>query len=181
MSEQVLVAGIGNIFNGDDGFGSETARRLQSYPLPEGVVVVDYGIRGMHLAYDLLEGYRALIIIDAAPIKGSSPGDINVIEVGPEDLGTGDFDAHGMEPTAVLSSLGSLGGALPPTYVIGCEPADLSERIGLSAPVAAAVDRAVEVFFAVLEEQLGIPRDPLSVPSTHFVSSAHESEPEGDL
>ena len=77
--------------------------------------------------------------------RGGSPGDVVVLEVGADDLGGGDFDAHGMEPTAMLASLGSLGGRLPRTYVVGCEPADVDERIGLSAPVAAAVDRAVDV------------------------------------
>ena len=144
MSGRVLVAGVGNIFLGDDGFGSETARRLAGATLPAHVSVVDYGIRGMHLAYDLLDGYETLVIVDAVS-RGGSPGDVVVLEVGEDDLGGGDFDAHGMEPTAMLASLGSLGGRLPRTYVVGCEPADVDERIGLSAPVAAAVDRAVDV------------------------------------
>ena len=146
---RVLVAGVGNIFLGDDGFGPEAARRLATRPLPPGVRVVDYGIRGMHLAYDLLDGYDALVIVDAVP-RGGRPGDVVVLEVGPEDLGTGDFDGHGMEPTAVLASLGSLGGRLPRTFVVGCEPADVAEGIGLSPPVAAAVDRAVEVVTGLL-------------------------------
>jgi hydrogenase maturation protease len=146
---RVLVAGVGNIFLGDDGFGPEAARRLATRPLPAGVRVVDYGIRGMHLAYDLLDGYDALVIVDAVP-RGGSPGDLVVLEVGPEDLGTGDFDGHGMEPTAVLASLGSLGGRLPRTFVVGCEPADVAEGIGLSPPVAAAVDRAVEAVTGLL-------------------------------
>lgn len=153
MTAGVLVAGVGNIFLGDDGFGPEAARRLAAEPLPPEVTVVDYGIRGMHLAYDLLEGYDGLVILDALPRRGT-PGDVVVLEVGPEDLGTGDFDAHGMEPTAVLASLGALGGRLPPTYVVGCEPADLSEGIGLSPAVAAAVDRAVRAVHHLLEHEL---------------------------
>ena len=126
MSNGVLVAGIGNLFLTDDGFGCEVARRLAGGPMPEGVRVVDYGIRGMHLAYDLLNGYDALVVVDALPGKGS-PGDLTVLEVGPDDLGEGELDAHGMAPVSVLASLGQLGGALPPTYVVGCQPADVGE------------------------------------------------------
>ncbi|MDQ1683093.1 MAG: hydrogenase maturation protease [Frankiaceae bacterium] len=153
MSGGVLVAGIGNLFLSDDAFGSEVARRLAAGPLPAGVTVVDYGIRGMHLAYDLLEGYDALVVVDALPGHGSA-GDLSVLEVGPEDLGEGEFDAHGMAPVAVLASLGQLGGQLPPTFVVGCQPADVGEGIGLSPPVAAAVDGAVALVHDLLAEQL---------------------------
>ncbi len=149
MDARVLVAGVGNIFLGDDGFGPEAARRLAARPLPDGVRVVDYGIRGMHLAYDLLEGYDLLVVLDAAP-RGGRPGDVVVLEVGEADLGDGDFDAHGMEPTSVLASLGSLGGRLPRTLVVGCEPADTAEGMGLSPPVEAAVDGAVEMVTGLL-------------------------------
>jgi hydrogenase maturation protease len=154
VNGEVMVAGIGNLFLMDDGFGPEVARRLHRRPLPPGAKVVDYGIRGMHLAYDLLEGYDALVIVDAAP-RGGAPGDLALIEVGPDDLGSGDFDAHGMEPTAVLASLGSLGGQLPPTYVVGCEPGDLSEGIGLSPEVESAVDRAVDLVIDLLNRRPG--------------------------
>jgi hydrogenase maturation protease len=150
VAARVLVAGIGNVFRTDDGFGPAVARRLvEAGPLPAGVRVVDYGIRGMHLAYDLLEGYDELVILDAAP-RGGRPGDVVVLEVGEGDFGTGEFDGHGMEPTAVLSSLGSLGGRLPRTYVVGCEPADIDEGIGLSPSVAAAVDPAVDAVLRLL-------------------------------
>ena len=149
MTARVLVAGVGNIFLADDGFGPEVARRLATRPLPPGVRVVDYGIRGMHLAYDLLDGYDELVILDAAP-RGGRPGDVVVLEVGEGDFGTGEFDGHGMEPTAVLFSLGSLGGRLPRTYVVGCEPADIDEGIGLSPSVAAAVDPAVDAVLRLL-------------------------------
>ena len=151
----MLVAGIGNLFLTDDGFGSEVARRLASTPLPEGVKVVDYGIRGMHLAYDLLDGYDALVVVDAVPGKGA-PGELSVLEVGPEDLGEGDFDAHGMAPVAVLASLGQLGGSLPPTYIVGCQPADVGEGMGLTPAVEAAVGGAIELVLGVLNEQLGL-------------------------
>ena len=154
MSGRVMVAGIGNIFLTDDGFGSEVARKLAGGPLPDGVSVVDYGIRGMHLAYDLLDGYDALVVVDALPGKGS-PGDLSVLEIGPDDLGEGELDAHGMAPVAVLASLGSLGASLPRTYLVGCQPADVGEGMGLTPAVAAAVDGAVELVHEVLGERLG--------------------------
>jgi hydrogenase maturation protease len=144
VSARILVAGIGNIFLGDDGFGSEVARRLMSQTLPAEVRVTDYGIRGMHLAYDLLDGYAALVLIDALPGRGQ-PGDLTLLEVGPDDLGTGEIDAHGMDPVAVLASLGTLGGKLPRTFVVGCQPLDVGDGIGLTAPVATAVEPAVQM------------------------------------
>ncbi|MGI8523120.1 MAG: hydrogenase maturation protease [Nocardioides sp.] len=150
----MLVAGIGNLFCGDDGFGPEVVRRLlASDGLPHHVRAVDYGIRGMHLAYDLLDGYDALVIVDAVPGVGK-PGDISVLEVGEDDLGTAEFDPHGMAPVAVLASLKDLGGRLPPTYVIGCRPGDLGEGIGLSTPVEAAVPVAMDAVRALLHERL---------------------------
>jgi len=103
----------------------------------------------MHLAYDLLDGCAALVLVDAMP-GGTEAGEVTVLEVGPDDLGQEEFDAHGMEPVAVLSSLGSLGGSLPPTYVVGCRPENLEEGIGLSAPVAAAVPIAVDTVIALV-------------------------------
>jgi hydrogenase maturation protease len=158
-TERVLVAGVGNLFLTDDGFGSEVARRLAARRVPEGVKVVDYGIRGMHLAYDLLDGYEALVVVDALPGDGA-PGDLSVLEVGSADLGEGELDAHGMAPVAVLASLGQLGGSLPPTYVVGCQPADVGEGIGLSPAVAAAVEPAVELVLEVLGQQLGLAGSP---------------------
>jgi hydrogenase maturation protease len=153
VTARVLVAGIGNIFLGDDGFGSEVARRLAGQPVPDGVRVVDYGIRGMHLAYDLLEGYDALVIVDAMPGDGQAGG-ITVLEVGPEDLGSGPLDAHGMDPVAVLANLGSLGGELPRTLVVGCQPLDVEEGMGLTPPVAAAVDVAITTISGLLDDLL---------------------------
>jgi hydrogenase maturation protease len=143
MATRVLVAGVGNLFFGDDGFGPEVVRRLaEQDTLPPDVRVVDYGIRGMHLAYDLLDSYDALVLVDALP-GGDASGQVVVLEVGADDLGRGDFDAHGMNPVAMLASLERLGGTLPVTYVVGCRVADTDESIGLSAPVAAAVPEAV--------------------------------------
>jgi hydrogenase maturation protease len=147
MATRVLVAGVGNLFLGDDGFGPEVVRRLAQTALPPGVRAVDYGIRGMHLAYDLLDGYDALILVDTVPAE-DPPGTVSVLEV--SDVRGGDFDPHGMNPVAVLSNVERLGGTLPQTYVVGCAAADVGEGIGLSAPVDAAVPVAVDAVQALL-------------------------------
>jgi len=153
VSQQVLVAGIGNIFLGDDGFGSEVVRHLQAadQPLPADVRVVDYGIRGVHLCYDLLDGYAALILLDALPTAGP-PGEVTVLSVSAEDFASSDagYDPHGMNPVAVLAGLPALGGTLPPTYVVGAQPLELGEGIGLSEPLR----RAVPVAGAAVRELL---------------------------
>ncbi len=154
MSSRVLLAGIGNIFCGDDGFGPEVVRQIAaSGTLPDEVRAIDYGIRGMHLAYDLLDGYDALVIVDALPGHGQ-PGTVTAMEVGAADLGAGEFDPHGMAPVAVLASLADLGGQLPPTYVVGCTPLDLEDGIGLSEPVQAAIPEAIAIVRAVLSQQI---------------------------
>lgn len=169
MTGRVLVAGIGNLFLGDDGFGPEVVRRLAaSGGLPPPVRLTDYGIRGMHLAYDLLDGYEALVLVDAYPGSGA-PGELTVLEVGADDLGTGEFDAHGMNPVAVLANLGQLGGTLPLTYVVGCTPADVEEGIGLSEAVEAAVPEAMEAVRALVRRILpdGPPRPGGPQPAQH--------------
>ncbi len=154
--ERVLVAGIGNLFLSDDGFGPEVVRRLAAADdLPAAIEVVDYGIRGMHLAYDLLDGYAALVIVDTVPGDGP-PGEIVVLEVGPGDLGAGDFDPHGMAPVSVLAGLSRLGGTLPPTFVIGCRPETVEDGIGLSEAVAAAVPRALAALRTLLRERTAV-------------------------
>lgn len=153
MSAPTLVAGVGNVFLGDDGFGVAVARRLADAPLPSGVRVADYGIRAVHLAYDLLDGYEALVLVDALA-RGDAPGTLYVIE--PEGAvapsGAAVVDAHGMTPDAVLSLFTSLGGKLARTLVVGCEPGDCSEGMELSAPVAAAVTPAVALVRDVLAD-----------------------------
>ncbi|MEJ7628451.1 MAG: hydrogenase maturation protease [Nocardioidaceae bacterium] len=156
---RILVAGIGNIFLSDDGFGPEVARRFApGRDASADVRVVDYGIRGMHLAYDLLEGYDALVIVDAIPPEQDSldetPGILRVLSVGPDDLGEAELDAHGMNPVAVLASLGALGGTLPPTYIVGCCPASLEEAMGLTDEVNAVVDDAVALTARVVDDLL---------------------------
>ena len=119
---RVLVAGIGNVFRTDDGFGPEVARRLAALPWPDGVRVVDYGIRGMHLAYDLLDPWDALVLVDALPDRGE-PGGLVVLEIGDEHVGAGArVDAHGMDPATVLATLAALGGRLPAAHPAGGLP-----------------------------------------------------------
>jgi len=156
MSGGVLVAGIGNIFQSDDAFGVEVARRVRSRELPDGVRVEDYGIRGVHLAYELLDGYDALVLVDAVPM-GEPPGTLVVMEPEPDAATTGDqpvLDAHTMSPDVVLGTLARLGGHVGRTYVLGCQPATLEEGMMLSPPVAAAIDGAVEMCIQLVTEIL---------------------------
>jgi hydrogenase maturation protease len=147
---RILVACIGNIFLGDDGFGVEVARRLAGRPLPDGVRVVDYGIRGLDLAYALLDGPEVTIFVDATP-RGGAPGTVYVIEpelaeVSATGSGGAMVEAHGMDPMSVLRLVVSMGGKLERILLVGCEPATLGGEegaMGLSEPVQAAVDEAV--------------------------------------
>ena len=142
---RVLVAGIGNVFQGDDAFGVEVARKLARERFPEGVRVVDFGIRGVHLAYDLLDEPDALVLVDAMS-RGESPGTVFVFEPTVAELDTGDpLDAHSLNPAAVLRLATGLGARLGWVRVVGCEPADVTERMGLSAPVAHALGTATRL------------------------------------
>jgi hydrogenase maturation protease len=118
------------------------------------VQLVDYGIRGMHLAYDLLDGCEALVLIDAIPSRGS-PGTVHVFEADHESLtaATG-LDAHAMDPAAVFASLNALGGTPPYTVVIGCEAANVDEGMGLSPAVAAAIPEALRALEDVIARLL---------------------------
>lgn len=161
MTPRILVAGVGNIFLGDDGFGVEVARRLLGQSFPHGVDVADFGIRGVHLAYQLLEGYDTLILIDAAA-RGEKPGTIFVLEPDferPETLERTEsgflIDAHGMDPEMVLGILKDLGGKVGRVLIVGCEPAEIDERMGLSEVVERAVDDACGVVRRLIEGELG--------------------------
>lgn len=168
MSRRVLVAGVGNIFFGDDGFGVEVARRLAARDLPEGVHVRDFGIRGVHLAYELLNGYDTFILVDLSP-QGDPPGTVYVIEPELDDheydtafqeaIREGEsalIDAHGMQPAAIFAMVKALGGRVERALIVGCEPAEVEEGIGLSEPVEAAVDEAVRVVLSLLEEEAAL-------------------------
>ena len=149
---RILVAGIGNIFLGDDAFGSEVARRLLERDLPDCVRVIDFGIRGFDLAYALMDGYDLTVFVDASP-RGGEPGTLYTIE--PDLSGLDDVDAqgalvetHGMNPLKVLRLVKSMGGEFGRILLVGCEPEPLDAeegRMGLSAPVEAAVEEAVRL------------------------------------
>lgn len=154
---RTLVAGIGNIFNGDDGFGVAVAQRLTGRPWPkDDVHVEDYGIRGVHLAYALLDGYDLVILIDAMP-RGDEPGTIVVLEPEVDTSRAPPLDAHRMDPQAVLGMVTDLGGTVGRVLVVGCEPANIDEGIGLSPAVEAAVDRAAQLVAELVAEE-GRPR-----------------------
>jgi hydrogenase maturation protease len=141
----VLVAGVGNVFLGDDGFGVEVARRLSEVDLPAHVRVADYGIRGMHLAYDLAGARHELTVLVDATQRGDPPGTLYVVELDaePDPELAPLLDAHGMQPHVVVGMVGVLGGDPGRVLLIGCEPADLDHGMGLSPPVAHAVGTAV--------------------------------------
>lgn len=145
---RTLVAGVGNIFLSDDAFGCEVVRLMAGRPVPAGVEVKDFGIRGVHLVYDLLDGCDLFVLVDAAA-RGEAPGTVSVIEVevpepDPSDLGSGPvMDAHDLTPDAIFAMLGSLGGRPGRSLLVACEPADVSAGMGLSAPVQEAVPHAV--------------------------------------
>ena len=153
---RILVAGIGNVFLGDDGFGVALAARLARRELPAGVEVVDFGIRGMDLALAMQGGLEVVVLLDATP-RGGRPGTLYVIEpeVDEDELA---LDAHGMDPVKVLALARALGGSPPRMLVVGCEPqtrmdADAEEIVAtLSEPVRAALDEAVRLVESVLEE-----------------------------
>jgi hydrogenase maturation protease len=152
----LLVAGLGNIFLGDDGFGVEVTRRLASESFPAEVRVRDFGIRGLHLAYEMLEGgYDMTILIDATP-RGGAPGTVYLIE---PELSTSSeatpADAHSMHPEAVFGALRALGGAPGRVRIVGCEPESVEERMGLSEPVEAAVGEAVRLVRELVARETG--------------------------
>ena len=150
----LLVAGLGNIFQGDDAFGVEVIARLTRKPPPAGVKIVDFGIRGLDLTYALTGGYRAAILIDAAQ-RGLEPGTVSIFE--PNAAQSGDADGlapedlmisgHDLDPAKVLKVVAMLGGGCERIVLVACEPLDLGGqdgRMGLSAPVAAAIELAVK-------------------------------------
>jgi len=150
-SARILVAGVGNVFFGDDGFGPEVARALLREP-PADTKVEDYGIRGLHLAYELLAGYERAILIDAVP-RGDPPGTLYVIE--PDDEApTSAPDAHRMDLQNVFAYLRVLGGEPPPVTIVGCEPETTEPGMGLSDAVTRSVDAAAALVRRLIDEQL---------------------------
>jgi hydrogenase maturation protease len=150
---KILVAGVGNIFLGDDAFGSEVARALTSRPLADGVVVKDLGIRGLDLVYTLLDDWDFVILIDASP-RGGDPGTLYVIE--PEDIDHAELaiEPHAMNPMNVLEAARAMGSTAP-VRIVACEPADLGGddgKLGLSDVVAASIDDAVRLVEFLIEK-----------------------------
>lgn len=149
---RILVAGIGNLFLGDDAFGVEVVRRLASEPLPPGTVVRDFGVRGFDLACALQDGYDAVVLVDAAR-RGGPPGTLSVIEPEPGEAEPGGPpQPHALAPAEVFRLVRAMGGRLPAMRLVGCEPATFEPAEGLSAPVREAVDGAVTLVVAVVEE-----------------------------
>ncbi len=160
MKDHILVAGVGNIFLGDDAFGVEVARVVAARSLPPGVVVRDFGIRSFDLAYALLDDWSVVILIDAVS-QHATPGTLFLIEPDLDDLSeateTATFDGHSMDPVTVLRLARTLGEIRPQILVLGCEPADLGGeegRMGLSPEVEAAVDEAVAMVEKLVRELL---------------------------
>jgi hydrogenase maturation protease len=161
---RILIACIGNIFLGDDGFGVEVAKRLMLRKLPSEARVVDFGIRGFDLAFALMDGYDVTIFVDAAP-RGGEPGALYVIEPDLDELSGLDgqvmsptlVDAHGMNPMKVLGLARSMGAEFKRILVVGCEPATLGPeegQMGLSDPVEAAADEAVGLIESLIAATL---------------------------
>ena len=139
------MAGVGNIFLSDDAFGCEVVRLMAGRPVPAGVEVKDFGIRGVHLVYDLLDGCDLFVLVDAAA-RGEAPGTVSVIEVEvpePDPSAGSVMDAHDLTPDAIFAMLGSLGGRPGRSLLVACEPADVSAGMGLSGPVLQALPHAV--------------------------------------
>jgi hydrogenase maturation protease len=156
---RVLVAGIGNIFLGDDGFGVEVARRLLTRPRPDAVRIFDFGIRGLDLAYALQDGYETTILVDAFP-HGQAPGTVSIVEPDLTDLSAsaGDFvQPHAMHPMNVLRMAAAMNAPLKRILLVGCEPAELGGdegHMGLSQVVEAALDETVNRIEALVNQIL---------------------------
>jgi hydrogenase maturation protease len=157
---RILVAGVGNSWLRDDGFGGEVARRLSARTMPLGVAVMDAGTGGLDLAYEVMRGYDALVIVDVSQ-QGGEPGTLYVMEPDEEsvDGNIADGEAinpHGMDPKTVLRFVKSIGAWPGRVVVVACEPADVSDLgFGLSEQVQAALDRAVELVVETVDELRG--------------------------
>lgn len=143
----ILIAGIGNIFEGDDAFGVEVVQRLRNLSLPPGVTAVDFGIRGIDLVYALMDRHDAVVLVDAAQ-RGAAPGTVSVIEIepSPQPAMPAAVSPHGLDPASALALVRAMGSEAPPLFLVACEPQTLGGEdglMGLSPPVAAAIDPAV--------------------------------------
>jgi hydrogenase maturation protease len=156
---RILVAGIGNIFLGDDGFGVEVVRRLQQRILPDAVRVVDFGVRGLDLVYALQDGYETTILIDAFP-HGQPPGTVSIVKPDASEFTASPgnlVEPHGMHPLNVLRMAKAINGTLNEVLLVGCEPSTLGGdegHMGLSEPVENALEEAVNATEALLKRLL---------------------------
>jgi hydrogenase maturation protease len=155
--KRILVAGVGNAWLSDDGFGGEVVKRLEQRELPEGAVVFDFGSGGLDLAYEVMRGYDALVLIDVSR-QGGEPGTLYVMEASEEDVDAGIEDGqvinpHGMDPQTVLRFVKTVGAWPGKVVVVACEPAKVEEMgLGLSDEVARAVDGAVQLVVQTIDE-----------------------------
>jgi hydrogenase maturation protease len=193
----VLIVGIGNVFLGDDGFGVEVVRQLAGVSVPPGVRIADYGTRGLHLAFELLDHPDETTILVDATQRGGEPGTVYLIEPDLDRLAdlagpsgeAGLTDAHGMTPEVVFRLLRNLGGTPGRVLIVGCEPASLEEEMGLSPTVRLAVDEAVALIREVVARERG-QGSPLGAPPAmpgasgpaRAATGAHTEpgQPEGD-
>ncbi|MGH7170885.1 MAG: hydrogenase maturation protease, partial [Gemmataceae bacterium] len=153
---RILIAGIGNIFLGDDAFGVEVAQRLARRALPDEVRVIDFGIRGLDLTYALLDGYETVILVDALP-RGGAPGTLYVLEPASDEVCKSvpaSIETHGMDPVKVLRLAEAMGGKIERLLLVGCEPMPASDyedmQPGLSVAVRAAVEAAISLVEALI-------------------------------
>jgi len=158
---RILVAGVGNIFRGDDAFGVEVVRRLAGRAMPPGVSVIDFGIRGHDLAYAILDGYDGVILVDATH-RGGPPGTLYALELTPDELEQpGSVGTHGVDLPSVFRLVLAMGGAFPRLTLVGCEPAELGSddegAMGLSELVQAVVELAVLLVEAMIADALAEP------------------------
>jgi hydrogenase maturation protease len=155
--KRILVGGIGNTWLGDDGFGSEVVKRLESRELPDGTVVFDFGTGGLDLAYEVMRGYDALVLVDVSR-QGGDPGTLYVMEALEAEVEAGIEDGqvlnpHAMDPQTVLRFVKTLGAWPGKVLVVACEPAEVGEmKIGLSEEVERAVDGAADLVAQTIDE-----------------------------
>ena len=148
---RVLVAGVGNVFLSDDAFGVEVARRLAPAP-PADTTVSDFGIRAIHLAYELLNPFELCIVVDCMA-RGGAPGTLYVLEPATEDFAGAVANAHAMNLPVVFAAVRELGGTMPRTLIVGCEPAEIEAGMGLSPAVAHAVPGAVMLIHELVTKE----------------------------
>ena len=166
---RILIAGIGNIFRGDDAFGVELAKQLSMRDWPDGVTLTDFGIRGIDLGYALLTNYDAVILLDATQ-QGGQPGTLYIMQPDADQFVSQDsqdllVETHGMIPDKVLRWAKAMGARLPDVRLVGCEPARLGSQddmmMGLSEPVQAAIDEAVRIVEQIVDEIVNVEQEPV--------------------